>query len=256
MNLREVGRGSLWFAIGAAIVAVAVVLLHQQIGPRREPVTIRSYPVTPEIAGEMKSALVEALSPSSKDGTALGRVSLAADGRLLVAAPESVQTSVASILAEVAAKKPAPTPSIHFEIWLVSATAGTVAKPDSGTSLVEVGPALADIQKARGPLHFELVEKLALRARAGDEDSRVEGALSSMRVNPTVRQDSKGDPVIAAKINVLIDRHNGSTLGSLKALVELRPGQLLVIGQSSLPGKAFVDSPPEAQVYYIVRASL
>src|SRR5580700_4770003 len=125
MNLREVGRSFLWFAIGAAVIAVTIVLLHQQIGVHRESVTIRSYSVTPEIAGETKSALIEALAPTSKDGTALGRVSLTADGRLLVAAPESVQTAVANILAEVAAKKPAPSPSIHFEAWLVSAAAGT-----------------------------------------------------------------------------------------------------------------------------------
>jgi hypothetical protein len=37
--------------------------------------------------------------------------------------------------------------------------------------------------------------------------------------------------------------------------VELRPGQLLVIGQSSLTARPIADSTP-AQMYYIVRASL
>ena len=53
MNLREVGRGILWLAIGAAVV-VPILLFQHQAGPPRDPVTIRTYPVAPEIAGEMK----------------------------------------------------------------------------------------------------------------------------------------------------------------------------------------------------------
>lgn len=249
MNLREVGRGILWFAIGLVVAAVPAFLLRPRQPP--EPVTavLRSYAVRPEIAGEMKSALTEAF------GTTLWRVSMTADGRLLVSAPESVQKGVESVVAEVAANKPAPTPSIRFEVWLVSAVPGTAAAPDSGV-FADVSPALADIQKSRGPLRFELVEKLALQVRAGD-DGEMQGAHSDMRVAPTVRNDSKGDPVIAAKVSVrLMPRGNGMVQGSLRALTELRPGQLLVIGQSSLPGKGSTDSAPDGQVYYIVRASL
>ena len=253
MSLREAGRRILWFAIGVAVAAVPILLLQHKATLPRDPVVIRTYPVAPEIQGEMKLALIEAL------GTSEWRVSLPADGLLLVNAPESVQTGVQGILAEVAARKPAATPAIHFEIWLVSATPGTAVKANNGPGLVEIGPALADIQKAQGPLHFDLLEKLALQARAGDDDSQIQGVHAGMRVTPTVRHDSKGDPVIAAKINVQIIRA-ASTIptagppGSLKALVELRPGQLLVIGQSSLTAGPNADTP--AQMYYIVRASL
>jgi hypothetical protein len=266
MNLKEVSRGMLWFAIGLAVIAVATFLLQQQIGLRRESITIRSYPVAPEIAGEMKSALADALAASSKDGAPLGRVSLTADGRLLVVAPRSVQGGVENLLADVAANKPAPTPAIRFEMWLVSAKPGTASTPDDSPGLVEVGPALADIQKSQGPLQFELTEKLALQARAGTEDSDIQGAHFGMRVTPTVRHDAKGDPMIAARINVqMINGRFGPEFGTysipptLKALVEFRPGQLMVIGQSSLRGKpggnASPDT-PDTQEYYIVRASL
>jgi hypothetical protein len=254
MNLREVGRAILWLAIGAAVAAVPILLLRHQPGLPREPVTIRTYAVAPEIAGEMKSALVESLG--------FGAVSLPADGLLLIRAPESVQSGVQSLLAEVAAKKPAPTPAIHFEIWLVSATQGTATKSNNGAGLVEVGPALADIQKAQGPLHFDLLEKLALQGRAGNEESQLQGAHASMRITSTVRRDSKDAPVIAARINVQISPAAPPTFpptvttpGSLRALVELRPGQLLVIGQSSLTARPIADSTP-TQMYYIVRASL
>jgi hypothetical protein len=256
MNLREVGRPILWLAIGAVVAAVPILLLRHQPDLPREPVTIRTYPVAPEIAGEMKSALADALVNSS------WRVSLPAEGLLLVNAPESVQTGVQGILAQVAANKPAPTPAIHFEIWLVSAAPGKPATADNGAGLGEVRPALADIQKTQGPLHFELLEKLALQARAGNEDSQIQGAHATMRITPTVRHDSKDDPVIAARINVQVTATappqfppTVSNPGSLKALVELRPGQLLVIGQSSLTARPIADSTP-AQMYYIVRASL
>lgn len=256
MNLREVGRAILWLAIGAAVAAVPILALQHHAGlgrgPVTDPVTIRSYRVAPEIAGEMKSALAEALDVP-------WRVSLPAEGLLLVHAPESVQTGVQGILAEVAAKKLPPTPAIHFEIWLVSSAPG---KSNNGPGLVEVGPALADIQKAQGPLHFDLLEKLALQARAGNEDSQIQGAHASMRITTTVRHDSKDDPVIAARFNVQITAATPPAFpptvtipGSLKALVELRPGQLLVIGQSSLTSRPIADSTP-AQMYYIVRASL
>jgi hypothetical protein len=270
MNLKEVGRGMLWFAIGLAVIAVAIFLLQLQIGLRRDAVTIRSYPVAPEIAGEMRSALTEALATSSKDGAPLGRVSLTGDGRLLVTAPESVQRGVEKLLAEVAANKPAPTPAIHFEIWLVAATPGTAATAKNGPGLAEIAPALADIQKTRGPLQFELTEKLALQARAGDDFSEIQGAHFGLRVTPTVRHDAQGDPQIAAKISVqMINGQFGPQFGmysippSIKALVELHPGQLLVIGQSSLRGKTVANTPSEAptsapdiEEYYIVRATL
>jgi hypothetical protein len=263
MSLKEFGRGILWFAIGLAVIAIAIYLL-QQIALRRDAVTIRSYPVPPEIAGEMRSALADALTTSSKDGAPLGRVSLTADGHLLVVAPGSVQRGVQRLLAEVAATKPSPTPSIHFEIWMVSAAPGAPTTSDNGPGLVEVGPALADIQKTRGPLHFELIEKLALETRAGTEDSEIQGAHFGMRVTPTVRHDSNGDPVIAANINVqtlnaqMVPRFSTifSFPGSLKALAELRPGQFVVIGQSSLPGKSGGSTTPDTLEYYIVRATL
>ena len=255
MNLRAVGRGILWFAIGAAVAAAPFLLLQHKAVMPRDPVTIRSYPVAPEIAGEMKFALAEAVGPP-------WRVNVLADGLLLVSAPESVQAGVQSILATVAAKKPAPTPAIHLEIWLVSASSGAGAPTNNVPDLAEVGPALTDIRKAQGPLRFDLVEKLALQARAGDEDSQIQGAHASLRITPTVRHDAAGNPVIAAKINVQVTPTAPPSFpptvtlpGSLKALVELRPGQLIVIGQSSLTSRAIADSTP-AQMYYIVRASL
>jgi hypothetical protein len=72
--------------------------------------------------------------------------------------------------------------------------------------------------------------------------------------------------MIAARINVqLINGPFGPQFGmysippTLKALVEIRPGQLMVIGQSGLrgkPGGNATSDTPDTQEYYIVRASL
>jgi hypothetical protein len=245
MNLREIGRPLLWFVIGLAVAAVAFLLHRSQPGE----LVVRSYSVAPEIAGEVKNALADALP-------GFGHVSQTSDGRILVSAPQSVQAGVQDILAEVAAKKPLPTPTIRFEVWLVTAVPGT-GTPDDEPGLAEVRPALIDIQKAKGPMRFELIEDLALQARAGSDNSQVQGARAALDVAPTIRYDAKGEPVIAARISLrLVPRADGSPFlpGSLRALTELRPGKLLVIGQSTMPGKTRGER--DIQIYYIVRASL
>jgi hypothetical protein len=251
MNLREIGRGIVWFAIGAAVIAVAFFLLHRESTPVTQSLAVRSYPVAPEIAGEMRSALADAMGPH-------GSVSLSTDGRLLVMAPESLQRGVHDILQEVATKKPAATPAIHFELWAVSAVPGTAARPDDGPGLSEIAPVLGELQKARETLHFALLEKLALQARAGDNDNLIQGVRAGFKISPTVRYDAKGDPVIVARIDVqqVLNGVFGGQPGSLRAVVQLRPGQMLVIGQNSLPSSLAGAQTPQSQLYYIVRASL
>ena len=247
--MREINRGILWFVIGLVVAAVPAYLLLKQPTGRADPFAIRSYPVRPEIANELRVALNEALSSSTG-----GRANVTSDGILVVTARESVQSGVQALLAQVNAKKPEATPSIHFDVWLVSGTPATGATPENRPGLAEVAPALASIQKSAGPQRFELIERLALQARSGDEDSEMQGAFTALSIVPTVRRDSKGNPLIAAKINVhYVPRgtNMGPTQGTLKALTELRPGELLVIGQSSLGATT-----PTAQMYYIVRASL
>jgi hypothetical protein len=250
MNLREIGRGIVWFAIGAAVVAAALFLLRP--GPSAQTLAIRSYPVAPEIAGEMRSALEVAMASQ-------GHVSVTTDGRVLVMAPESLQQGVRAIVQEVSMEKPAPTPMIRFELWAVSAVPGTAAGPDGSPGLAEIAPALGDLQKAREPLRFALLEKLALQARAGENDCLIQGVRAGFRVSPTVRYGAKGAPVIAAKIEVqpvLNPIFAARQPGSLKAVVELPPGQLLVIGQNSLPPGPAGAPNSQSQLYYIIRASL
>src|SRR6185503_4358604 len=144
MNLREIGRGVLWFVIGLAVAAVPFYLYRTTSTNRG--LVVRSYAVAPGIAREVTSALSDSLMLSG------ARVSLLPDGRVVVTASESVQQGVEQLLADVAAQKPTPTPTIHFEAWLVSAVPGAASDEPA---LAEVAPALADIQKSRGPQRFK-----------------------------------------------------------------------------------------------------
>src|SRR5262249_52386674 len=150
--LKDLARPLLWFVIGLAVAAVPLFLLHRET---QSETVVRSYSISPDIAREMKAALSDALQARSKDEFAVGRVSQTPDGRILVAAPESVQKGVQAILDDVAAKKLPSTPTIRFEFWLVSATAiaGT-APPNDDPGLAEIASALGDIQKSKGALHF------------------------------------------------------------------------------------------------------
>src|SRR5262249_11717528 len=139
--------------------------------------------------------------------------------------------------------------------WLVTAAPPNGSPPEP--NLAELAPALAEIQRDKGGLHFELIENLALQARAGNNSSSVQGARATLDVTPSLRYDAKGEPVIAARISVrLVSRPdiNPWEQGSLKALTELHPGQLLVIGRSTLQPKSSTER--TSQIYYIVRASL
>jgi hypothetical protein len=161
---------------------------------------------------------------------------------------------VAKILEDIASRKPPSTPTIRFEAWLVAASPGD--RVDS-PNLKELEPALRAVEESKGSMRFELLEKLSTQVRSGQR-SEIQGQRSTMEVNTSLRRDSKDQPLIAARIELyLLNFAPGipNPLGrgaGLEAQTEMRPGELLVVGQSSLSDK----SAPDRELYYIVRAAL
>jgi hypothetical protein len=252
MSMGTIGRSLAWLATG--VVLAIAIMLATQAWRGSEAVVLRSYEVKPEIAVEISNALRATLA-GGKDRAAYGQVSLSPSGQLLVTAPPSVQQGVAKILEDIASRQPPPTPTIRFEAWLVAASPGE--RVDS-PNLKELEPALRAVEESKGSLRFELVEKLSTQVRSG-QSSEIQGQRSTMEVSTSLRRDSKDQPLIAARIELHLlnfspgyfnpTGHGGP---GLEAQTELRPGEMLVVGQSSLSDK----SAPDRELYYVVRAAL
>ena len=255
MRLAIIGRTVLWIAAGVLAATAYYLIVQSQ---RTDPLVLQNYEVPTDIAEEVRAALAGALYQGDTNPP-LGRATLMPNGHLVVSARASVQKGVARIMRDITENKPAPTPSIGFEVWAVAATPGGTAQASAG--LTEVEPALAVIRKAKGPMNFELLEKLSTTARSGADDSQMQGALSEMRVRASLRKSIDDKPVVVAKIRIRVSASRGDLPASLEAQTEIPPGELLVIGQSGLASsRPFGNQPgtpqPNRQIYYIVRASL
>jgi len=241
-----------WFAVGV-VLATAGWLATQYWHARGVPPVnappvafVRSYNVRPELAGEIRNALSGALEP-------MYRVSVASSGQLLVAAPPNVQQGVEEFLQQVAARKPSAAPSVHVEAWFVTASPG--ARSDSLT-IKELEPALHALEQSKGPTRFELLEQLSTQAQSGGQSSDVQGAHASMQVGVTVLHDSQDHPVVTAQLKLrasLAGMTPVPGMPGITAQTELRPGELLVLGQSSVSDRG---GSTDRQLYYIVRATL
>jgi hypothetical protein len=255
MRLAIVGRSVLWVVAGL-LAATAFFFMTGNL--RSDPLVLQNYEVPTDIAEEVRAALAGALYQGDIMPP-LGRATLMPNGRLVVSAPASVQRGVARIIHDITENKPGPTPTIGFEVWAVAATPGGAAQASAG--LAELESALEVIRKAKGPMNFELLEKLSTTARSGAQDSNIRGAVSKMQVRASLRNAEDDKPVVAAKIQIRVSVNPGDPEASLEAQTEMRPGELLVIGQSGLanprPSGNQAGTPQaNRQIYYIVRASL
>ena len=238
----------------AAVLAVAALFFVTNRAQDDEPIVLRSYEVPRELVSELHRALGSALW-RGQDVAPLGQVTLLPNGHLLVTAPASVQAGVHRIIGEIRESKPGPTPTIRFDAWIVAATPGAaMQEPDA---LAEIEPALAVIRKAKGSMNFRLLEKLSTLTRSGHDESEVKGALSQMKIQASLRKAAGDQQVVAARVEIGFGSAWGNPANSvsLDAEAELPPGELLVVGQSAMA--APVNGPkPDAQVYYILRATL
>jgi hypothetical protein len=247
----ELSKVALWM-ITMVLLVTAIWFGIRKVGD--DPVVLESYQVSPEISSEVRQALANALWRGDKEAP-LGQVTLMPNGQLLVTAPATVQRGVARIIDDIAAIKPAPTPTIGFDLWIVTGTpAGSTQRGATaqGEALPEIEPALAAIREAKGAQTFELLEKLTISTRSGQDDSSIRGAAAQMKVRSSLRKGADGQPLVAAKLQLAI--FGQGVMSQLEAQSEMRPGELLVVGQSAY---GTVTSPKsDRQLYYIVRASL
>ncbi len=250
MDATRLGRIALW-VVSVGLAVVALLFWLERMRQHDPEIVLRSYEVPAEISSEVRSTLEQAFW-QGQVLPPLGRVTMLPNGDVLVTAPEKVQEGVKRILDEVADKKPGPTPSIHFDLWVVTATTGADA-PIAG-DLSEIEPALTALRQSKGAVNFQLLEKLSTLARAGEE-SDIRGAAARMEVNASLRKDDQGQPTVAAKVEIQV-MGGIATPVEIEARTEMRPGELLVIGQSAVTDPRRGAGVANAQIYYILRARL
>lgn len=207
-----------------------------------QPLVLRSYDVPNDGAVQVRQVLKTLLWMGSdgKDSQKyVGRAEVGPDGRLVVMATEGVQGGVKSLI-DALAKNPPKAPARYaLSYWFVFAMPGKGAAP--AANLGEVSEALAEIEKADGPMEFSLTEKVTVSS-IGGESAYVEGHQVKVR---QVVGESNG------ALNADLQLRKGGQ--NLETRVTLAPGQTIVLGSSGAmaPGK----DGPVGSVYYLIRAA-
>ncbi|NQD37795.1 hypothetical protein HPT27_12230 [Permianibacter sp. IMCC34836] len=240
------------FLVGLLAVAFVYIVVIQPLWQQNNggPLVMRTYAVSADYADEVRSALQNAML-TGEEGKAIGRVSLAPNGQLIVTAPNSMQKGVESLLNDIAGFSPGATPSVKFEAWFVTAINADKTDNSSIPALQEVLPALDAITEVQGNQQFKLLEKITVHVRTG-QSSTVSSANGIFEVNPSVRRGANEQKLISAELKFQMRGPE-----SLRTETELKSGELLVLGQTSnhqLVGDRGV--PSEQRLYYIVRATL
>jgi hypothetical protein len=234
----------LWFVIGAVLATAGWLAVQAWHKPPEEGVVMRTYAIRPELAIEIESAVNVAVKPYN--------ASVTRSGQLMVTAPPAYQRGVQELLKEVAAHNPATPPSIRIEAWFVTASPGPhVDSP----ALKEIEPALHVLEQSKGPMRFDLLEELSMQTQSGQRSSEVSGERTTLSATVSVLRDSQDHPVVASQLKLGSKSQDPMVrlVGTpgISAQTQLRPGELLVLGQSGL-----LDKGTDRQLYYIVRATL
>ncbi|MBI5546213.1 MAG: hypothetical protein HY901_20170 [Deltaproteobacteria bacterium] len=218
--------------------------------PARADMQLAIYDVPQGTARDLRNSLNFALQGegSGKESAeaAFGRASLAPDGRLVVLAPEAIQRGVAA-LADQASKKPSAIPArTDLTYWFVLGKRSAGSAPGEAqvpAGLAEIKPALDEIMNAQGPMHFRQLEQLRLSTISGDHGD-VTGKEAWVRQDLTVHGG-----VVLARLGLRL----GSK--SLDTTVQLKPGQLMVLGQSGWRNSEGKED-EEQTLFYVIRADV
>lgn len=207
-----------------------------------KPLVLRSYEIAPELGTEL-STILNGVLDRGEETPPVGRVELGPGGQLIVAAPEDIHQGIEKMLDDIKNAMPEPPPMITTTYWIM---AGSPAEETIWPSrLEELGLALGSIASADGPTDFTLLEKAQLHSLSGEKGMAVT-RLFRIEQRATSREGQ-----IFASLR-LTPRSIGG--GDIDTRVNLRPDQLLVLGQSALPKQRGGQDDTDSSLYIIVRA--
>ena len=208
--------------------------------PEKPEMQLQVYDVPQGTARDLRGALNGALGNVKETAdTALGRASLAPDGRLIVLAPERIQMGVAALV-DQAGKRPSTLPvPVDLTYWFVVGKRGAASV---APGLEEIKPALDEIAKAQGPMQFRQLEQLKLSTVTGDVGT-VFGDVAH------VKQEIAYSPgAVMARVSLSVGGK------SVETTLQARPHQLIVLGQSGF--KEADKGDEEATLFYVIRADV
>lgn len=235
----------------AACNAPQMPTLPTPPSPPSPPLVLRSYKA-PEGQEERLTATLRELIARGDD--AQGRVVRGPNAQILVAAPESLQGGVASLLQEISSAAQAAPRTIQLRYWLVLGQPAASPAP-RGPRLQELAAALDGVVEAEGPMRFTLLEKLTLQSMDG-EFARAQGRLLETEHNAAAASEG----VLA---NIDLEVTGGH---KLQTRVALQPGQTVVLSQSGFdperarellgPDAPLEPTPGGYVLFYVVQAAL
>ena len=196
--------------------------------------TLRTYQVPPGYGPKVRPIIGGLLSGGENDAP-VGRAALAPNDRLVVLAPESVQSGVKSLVDDLAknADDVAVPPTVTMTHWLVvvdDAPAPEGCGP-KGLECVQGGQdlvrALEAVTRSQGPaadkLNFRLLEKLSVRS-IDSEWADLQGGRARIKQRASV---SNGK--ILADVSMEVMPKWGS--GTVRTQLQFEPSQTVVLGQ-------------------------
>lgn len=196
--------------------------------------TLRTYQVPAGYGPKVRPIVGGLLSGGDKEPP-VGRAALAPNDRLVVLAPESVQSGVKSLIDDLAKNKDqvAVPPTVTMTHWLVvvdDAPAPEGCGP-KGLECMQGGPdlarALETVTRSQGPaaekLTFRLLERLSVRS-IDSEYADLQGARARVKQRASV----SGGKILA---DVSIDVMGKWGSGAVRTQLQFAPSQTVVLGQ-------------------------
>ena len=254
--------------IGILSLFFLVACGSRDAGTDATQMTMQVHAVPPDRAEELRDRLNYVLSAS--EDSRLGKVSVSAQGQLLVLAPARLQPSIEASLKDILTASPQQSglakalPQLQLRFWSVDAMSG---EGTDSEGLKDIEPALQELRRSEGAMHFLLRDRTESVSMPGEEAYRnwhsnpARAMLDeyAQRLQYTITDESRGR-VLRIDFN---DRNyppartpDGSEIGTpigtaLRTVATVAKGQTLVIG--SQPVVAVGDAGLSSTRYYIVR---
>lgn len=196
-----------------------------------------SYPISAVSSAGVNTVLVH-IKPKFTGG-----------GHFVVSAPEGIHKGIRELVSVLAKSPPRQIqPSVECAYWLVL---GWPAEE------VEIHPRLTEVRTALeslaplGPMRFELLEKIQIRARDG-EQGRTKGLHAQIDQAPSVESGR-----IGLRMEIFVSDGKRDRAAQLETGLSLKPDQIAVLGEAGF--RPQVEGRPDAgepTLFYLARARI